>query len=520
MLRRSLVNNKFQTKLFLGGEFIESSSSFETLNPATGKVIASVSEATSRDVDRAVSIAHSFFQNEQAQLQDHEIRSNRKHLLLHLANSLEKDFEYMSKLETLNCGKPIAESKFDVDCSIKCLRYYASLLQQQPKFEERNLLAKSESSAFSAFKRRQPLGVAALITPFNYPLLISTWKIAPALASGCAVVHKPAEQTPLTALRFAEYFLDFISLKKLDQIEGMFQVLPGRGEVTGAALVDYDLVSKVSFTGSNSTGQHILARCATSKRTLKRVCLELGGKSPLVIHKDATLDSAVEAILANAFGNQGQICTAASRVLCHENIHDELVSRLTKRVKEHIVMGDCSEEGSECTFGPVISQKQKDKILEFIQSGIDEGAKLVDFGEKNFFDGKIKEKESGGFFVPPTIFVGVRDDMRIAKEEIFGPVLSILNPYSDGDVASGRLFDRCNDTDYGLAAGIFTHDKNLTELFCQRVLAGTIWVNESFGYCFDQVPFGGFKKSGLGRELGGQDGIDSYCETKAVIFGK
>jgi len=439
----------------------------DSINPSTGETICKISLASTAQTQTAVKAAKDSFNLFQQQPNDDKrffLLHHHQKLLLHFAECLEKDFDFMSRLETKDCGKPLEESKFDVQCSINCFKYYASLVPQvadsmmsplrtvsstfrsDGNLLNQDTMTPENKNNFFATTVKEPLGVAALVTPFNYPLLMSTWKMAPALASGCRVIHKPAEQTCLSALRVAEYYLDFISKKENHDDENqslllneLFQVLPGRGAVVGEELVRNKNVDKISFTGSTKTGLRILRESNNmsplQQQRIKRVSLELGGKSPLVIAKDADLNLAMEAVIANIFGNAGQICTASSRVFCDEEIHDVFVEKLMTEVESRLNFGE--------NFGPVISKEQLLKVQEYIRIGEQEDKATRLKFKTDKFDRQLSSEHKNGYFVPPTIFTNVTDEMVIAKEEIFGPVLCIMTPFRGDNI--DHLIARCNN---------------------------------------------------------------------------
>ncbi|KAJ9583102.1 hypothetical protein L9F63_022545, partial [Diploptera punctata] len=453
------------TKLFINNEFVDSASgkTFPTLNPVNGKKIVDVSEADKADVDRAVSAARAAF----------KIGSNwrkldasaRGKLINKLADLIERDIDQIAKLETIDNGKPYGDSVFDIGCAIDTFRYYAGWCD---KVHGQTIPADGEVFSLT---RKEPIGVVGQIIPWNYPILMLAWKWGPALATGCTIVLKPAEQTPLTALYTAAL------TKEAGFPAGVINVLPGYGPTAGEAIASHSDIDKVAFTGSTEVGRLIMA--AAAKSNLKKISLELGGKSPLVVCSDADVDEAVEIAHGAIFNNHGQNCCAGSRTFVQEPIYDEFVKKATEKAKNRKV-GDPFADGTQ--QGP----QMFNKVLSLIESGKKEGAKLQCGGER--FGNE-------GFFVKPTVFSDVGDDMRIAKEEIFGPVQTIIK-FKTLDEA----IERANNTTYGLAAGIITKDLNTALIFAQSVNAGSVWVN-----CYDavvpQCPFGGFKQSGIGREL-------------------
>ncbi|GFU00242.1 retinal dehydrogenase 2 [Nephila pilipes] len=473
------------TQLFINNEWQNSASgkTFPTFNPATGDKIADVQEADKADVDRAVKAAREAFKrNSVWRTMD---ASERGRLLFKLADLIKRDFDYIASLETLNNGKPYAEAAFDIECAIGTIQYYAGYAD---KVHGKTIPA--DGSAFS-FTRLEPKGVCGQIIPWNYPLVMLSWKIGPALATGNTVVLKPAEQTPLTALYCAALALE------AGFPPGVFNVLPGYGPTAGAAIAAHMDVDKVAFTGSTEVGKLILQAAGASNT--KRVTLEMGGKSPLVIFDDADLDEAVEIAYNALFANMGQCCCAGTRTFVQEGIYEEFVKRAAEKAKKR-VLGDPFNENTD--HGPQIDEEQFTKILDLIESGKKQGARLACGGKR--FGQK-------GFFVEPTVFADVTDDMRIAREEIFGPVQQILKFKTLDEV-----IDRANDSQYGLGSGVVTKDINTAILFAQAVKAGSVWVN-CYDHTTSQTPFGGFKMSGQGRELG-EDGLHEYLEIKTVTI--
>lgn len=471
------------TQLFIDNEFVGSASgkTFPTINPATGQKIIDISEADKADVDRAVAAAKRAFQrgSDWRNLD----ASARGRLLNKLADLVARDSAYIANLETLDNGKPYGDSVFDIQCAVDTFRYYAGW---PDKIHGNTIPADGVSFTYT---RREPIGVVGQIIPWNYPVLMLAWKWGPALAAGCTVILKPAEQTPLTAL-----YLAALS-KEAGFPAGVINVVPGYGPTAGAAIASHSDVNKVAFTGSTEVGHLIME--ASAKSNLKRVSLELGGKSPLVIMDDADVDEAVEIAHGAIFANHGQNCCAGSRTFVHEKIYDEFVKKAATKAAARKV-GDPFSDGTE--QGPQIDDEMYKKVLNLIESGKKEGAKLQCGGQS------LGNK---GYFIQPTVFSEVTDEMRIAKEEIFGPVQSIIK-----FKALDEAIERANKTTYGLAAGIITKNIDSALVFAQAVQAGSVWVN-----CYDavvpQAPFGGFKQSGQGRELG-EDSLKEYLEVKTV----
>ncbi|MEY4788276.1 MAG: hypothetical protein RLZ61_494 [Planctomycetota bacterium] len=472
-------------KLFINGKWVNSISgkTFATLNPATGQEICKVAEADSADVDLAVKAARKAFESGPWKKMSAAERGRR---INKLADLMEKNLPELAALESLDNGKPLRDSlNADLPLSIKAYRYYAGWCD---KTHGKTIPVEGE---YFCYTKHEPVGVVGQIIPWNFPLLMTAWKWAPALATGCTIVLKPAEQTPLTALRMAEL------AQEADIPDGVINVVPGFGPTAGAAITSHMDIDKVAFTGEGSTGQLVMQ--AAAKSNLKRVSLELGGKSPNVVFADADLDAAVEGAYFGLFFNQGQCCCAGSRLFVEENIHDAFVEKLVARAKKQRV-GDPFDMAT--TQGPQISQEQCDRIMGYIDVGVSEGANLLSGG---------KRVGSKGYFIQPTIFSGVKDNMRIAKEEIFGPVMNILK-FKDVD----EVVQRGNKTFYGLAAAIWTKDITKAHRLANNLRAGTVWVN-----CYDvfdaAAPFGGFKMSGIGRELG-EYALSLYTEVKTVYI--
>ena len=474
------------TKIFINNEWHDavSGKTFPTINPATGEKICDVAEGDKADVDKAVAAAREAFKlGSTWRTMD---ASQRGVLLNKLADLIERDREYLALLETLDNGKPFKDSyNVDLPLTFKCYRYYAGWAD---KIQGKTIPV---DGSFFTFTRHEPVGVCGQIIPWNFPLLMQAWKLAPALCAGNTIVLKVAEQTPLTALYVANLIVE------AGFPPGVVNIIPGYGPTAGAAISSHPDVDKVAFTGSTEVG-HLIQQAAGASN-LKRVTLELGGKSPNIILADADLDYAVEMSHFALYFNQGQCCCAGSRTFVEESIYDEFVKRSIERAKKRKVTNPLDPD---CEQGPQIDQDQFDKIMDLIDSGKKEGAKLLCGGRR------IGER---GFFVEPTVFGDVQDDMRIAKEEIFGPVMQILKFKSIDEV-----IERANRTNYGLAASIFTKDLDKALMLAQGIRAGTIWIN-----CYDvieaQVPFGGFKESGNGRELG-EYGLRQYSEIKTVTI--
>ncbi len=469
--------------LFIGGKWQDavSNKTFPTINPATGEVICQVAEGDKADVDLAVKAARKAFESGPWPKMS---AAERGRLLNKLADAIEEHKEELAALESLDNGKPYSVAlAADLPLTIKCYRYYAGWAD---KIHGKTIPVEGN---FFCYTRHEPVGVVGQIIPWNFPLLMQAWKWGPALATGCTVVLKPAEQTPLTALRVGQL------AQEVGIPDGVLNIVPGYGPTAGAAISGHMDVDKVAFTGEHTTGQIIME--AAAKSNLKRVSLELGGKSPNVVFADSDLDAAVEGAYFGLFFNQGQCCCAGSRLFVEEKIHDEFVDRVLRKAKAQKV-GDPFDP--ETTQGPQVSQEQFDRIMGFIESGKKEGAQLRTGGSR--VGGK-------GYFIEPTVFTGVKDEMKIAREEIFGPVMNVLK-FKDID----DVIQRGNKTFYGLAAAVWTRDIRKAHKIANGLRAGTVWVN-----CYDvfdaAAPFGGYKMSGIGRELG-EYALEMYSEVKTV----
>lgn len=473
------------TKLLINNEWVESSSGkrFETINPTTGEVICDVAEADSADVDHAVQAARqAFTSGDWAKMS----ATRRGELLYKLADLIEKNKEELARLETLDNGKPLNDSlNIDLELVIACYRYYAGWAD---KIQGKTIPI---DGSYFCYTRHEPVGVVGQIIPWNFPLLMQAWKLAPALAAGNTIVMKTAEQTPLSALRVGELIIE------AGFPPGVVNILSGYGPTAGAAIARHMDIDKVAFTGSTEVGHLIME--AAAKSNLKRVTLELGGKSPNIIFADADLDLAIEGAHFGLFFNQGQCCTAGSRLFVEENCYDEFVAKTVERAKQRSV-GDPFDSNTE--QGPQVDREQFDRVMGYIESGMREGAQMLCGGNR------VGDR---GYFIQPTVFANVRDDMKIAREEIFGPVMSIIKFKDIDDVVQ-----RANNTIYGLAAAVWTKDISKAHAIANNVRAGTVWIN-----CYDvfnaAAPFGGFKQSGMGRELG-EYGLQQYTEIKTVTM--
>ena len=471
------------TKLLINNRWVpsESGKTFATVNPATGEEICQIAEADAADVDKAVHAARRAFEHGPWRKLP---ASERGRMLHRLADLIEKHADELAALESLDNGKPVSIAKaVDVAATVGCFRYFAGW---SDKVHGKTIPVDGD---FFCYTRHEPVGVVGQIIPWNFPMLMLAWKLAPALATGNTVVMKPAEQTPLSALRIGELIVE------AGFPEGVVNLLPGFGPTAGGAIARHMDVDKVAFTGSTEVGQLIMEAAARSN--LKRITLELGGKSPNIVFADTDLDEAVEGAHFGLFFNHGQCCCAGSRVFVEEKIYDQFVEKSGARARKRTV-GDPFDPKTE--QGPQVDQIQFDKVMSYIDSGRDQGAKLVCGGDR------VGDR---GYFIQPTVFADVKDEMKIAREEIFGPVMSII-PFKTAD----EVVDRANRTTYGLAAAVWTRDIKKAHAIANSVRAGTVWVN-CYNVLDTRAPFGGFKQSGIGRELG-EYGLQQYTEVKTV----
>ncbi len=471
------------TRLFINNHWVDSLSgeTFPTIDPSSGEEICQVASANVADVDLAVAAARAALETGPWPKLN---ASDRGLLLSKLASLIEDDADHLAALEAMDNGKPFRIAKtLDLAKTVACYRYFAGWCD---KIQGRTIPIDGN---YFCYTRHEPIGVIGQIIPWNYPMLMQAWKLAPALAAGNTVVMKPAEQTPLTALRMSEL------IQKAGFPDGVVNILTGFGPTAGAAIARHMDVDKVAFTGSTETGR--LIQEAASRSNLKRVSLELGGKSPNIIFADSDLDAAVEGASIGAFANQGQVCCAGTRVFVEECIYNEFLEKSSALARARIV-GDPFDPRTE--QGPQVDQVQLDRILGYIDSGISEGADLTCGGHRI---------GNHGYFVEPTILADVHNDMTIAREEIFGPVMSVL-PFKDLD----DVIRQANHTIYGLAAGVWTRDVGKAHRVASAIHAGTVWVN-CYNVLDPRAPFGGFKQSGNTRELG-EYGIQQYTEVKTV----
>jgi acyl-CoA reductase-like NAD-dependent aldehyde dehydrogenase len=475
-----------QNQLFINGEFVDAKSgeTFATFNPATEEKITDVASAGVDDVDAAVRAARAQMESG-SEWQKMKPRDRGK-ILFRIADMLTNKADEIGRIETIDNGKPIFESQFvDTPAAAECLYYFAGW---SGKVTGDTIPVADNAFTYTL---REPVGVVGAITPWNFPLMLAVWKIAPALACGNTVVIKPASNTSLSLLKFAEY------AKECGLPAGVLNVVPGRGSVVGNAIVDHPGVDAIAFTGSTEVGKNLMARAA---KTLKKVSLELGGKSPNVVFADADLDAAARGALNAIFYGKGEVCAAGSRLLVEESAHDELMSKVIDRANK-MVAGDPLHPKTR--LGAIVSKDQMDTVMSYIDAGKNEGAKLVAGGERtDIGTGK-------GYFVKPTIFDDVDSQMRIAREEIFGPVLATIR-FNDAEDAVAKA----NATVYGLAAAVWTRDISKAHRIAKSIKAGTVWIN-TYNLYDPALPFGGFKESGFGRDQG-RDALEKYTQTKSV----
>jgi aldehyde dehydrogenase (NAD+) len=473
-------------RMLIDGKWVEAASgkTFQSINPATGELLATVAEGDAEDIDRAVEAARRAFDGPWSRLKPFD----RQQILLRLADLVEKHADELTELDTLDMGAPVSRTKNMKRRAVALLRYYAGMATAL----HGETIENSLPGEYFSFTLKEPVGVVGAIIPWNAPLTSSLWKIGPALATGCTVILKPAEEAPLTPLRLGELALE------AGVPPGVLNVVPGFGETAGAALASHLGVDKVAFTGSHLTGQKIVKASAGN---LKRVSLELGGKSPDIVFADADLATAVPGAGMAVFANSGQICSAGTRLFVERRVYDEFVGRVADFGKT-LRVGNGMDP--DVAIGPLVSQEQLDRVTGYLSAGRQEGARPLSGGER-LTEGDMAK----GFFVPPTVFADVRDDMRIAQEEIFGPVISAI-PFTDID----EVLSRANNTTFGLGSGVWTRDVSKAVKLAKGIRAGSVWVN-----CYQAmdpaVPFGGYKMSGYGRESGVQH-LEEYLNVKAV----
>jgi phenylacetaldehyde dehydrogenase len=473
--------------MFINNQFVNSASgkTFPTYNPATGEVLAKIAEGDREDIDRAVKAARKAFEGDAwAEM----LASQRGRLIWKLADLMEEHLEEFAQLESLDNGKPLAVARVaDVPLAIDLFRYMAGWAT---KIEGNTIPISvgNKKTKYFAYTRREPVGVVGQVIPWNFPLLMAAWKLGPALATGCTVVLKPAEQTPLSSLLLAEL------IAEAGFPEGVVNVVPGYGETAGAALAAHPDVDKIAFTGSTEVGKLILQAAAGN---LKKVSLELGGKSPNIVFEDANMRSTVPGAASAIFFNHGQCCCAGSRLYVEKGKFDQVVEGVADQARK-IKVGPGFDP--DTNMGPLVSSEQLDRVCSYLEAGLNEGAEAVAGGKK---------KDGPGYFVEPTVMVKTNPNMKVVREEIFGPVV-VVSPFSDID----QIVAEANNTEYGLAAGVWTSDLSKAHRVAHKLRAGTVWIN-----CYNvfdaALPFGGYKQSGWGREMG-HEVLEMYTEVKAV----
>jgi len=471
-------------RLLIDGQWTDGAKKFDTINPATGEVLTQVVEASPEAIDRAVSAARRAFEDRSGAWRKMSA-SERGRLIWRLADLVEKHIDELAELETIDNGKPIFESRYvDMPMVIDVLRYYAGWATKI-----HGETVNTFETAFT-YTLREPVGVVGLIIPWNFPLLLASWKLGPALACGNTIVLKPAEQTPLTTLRFGELAIE------AGVPAGVLNIVTG-GPETGKAIVRHPGIDKIAFTGSTAVGKEIMR---SSADTLKRVTLELGGKSPNIVFADSDIDGAVKGAINGIFYGKGEVCNAGSRLFVEKKVQDEFLEKLVARAKK---LQPADPLDPKTRLGAIVSQEQMQTVLSYVETGKREGAKLIAGGNRVSVDG------GKGFFLEPTIFGDVTNDMKIAQEEIFGPVLATLS-FDDID----QVIDLANRNQYGLAAAVWTRDIKKAHSVSRQLKAGTVWIN-TYGLMDAALPFGGYKSSGFGRELG-MHAIEHYTELKTV----
>src|SRR6202167_3412271 len=475
-------------KMLIDGKWVNAASNktFPTYNPATGEILAQVAEGDRQDIDAAVRAARKAFDSGPW---SRLTAAGRGKLVWKLADLLEEHLEEFATLETLDNGKPLTVSRAaDVPLAVDMFRYMAGWATKLEGTTIPLSVPYTPGANYHAYTLREPVGVIGQIIPWNFPLLMAAWKLAPALASGCTVVLKPAEQTPLSALRLGELIME------AGFPNGVVNVVPGYGETAGAALAAHDQVYKIAFTGSTEVGK-LIVHAATGN--LKKVSLELGGKSPNVVFKDADLDTAIAGAASAIFFNHGQCCCAGSRLYIEKPIFDRVVEGVAEQAKKINVGSGLDPETS---MGPLVSEEQLSRVCGYLEAGFSEGATAVTGGHK---------KGDKGYFVEPTVLVNTREDMKVVREEIFGPVVTAMS-FDDPE----EILPRANDSEYGLAAAVWTRDISKAHRTAELLRAGTVWIN-----CYNifdaALPFGGYKQSGWGREMG-HDVLNNYTQTKAI----
>src|SRR5271168_1357449 len=473
-------------KMLINGKWVDAASgkTFKTYNPATGEVLSNIAEGDKEDIDRAVAAARAAFDSGPW---SRISPSERGQMIWRLGDLLQKHLEEFAQLESLDNGKPLKIARVaDLPLAIDHFRYYAGWAT---KIEGNTIsLGLAKQGKFHAYTVREPVGVAGQIIPWNFPLLMAAWKLAPAVSVGCTVILKPAEQTPRTAIRLGELIME------AGFPEGVVNIVPGFGETAGAALAAHPDVDKIAFTGSTEVGKLIVHAAAGN---LKKVSLELGGKSPNVVFKDADLETAIPGAASAIFFNHGQCCCAGSRLYVEKSVYDQVVEGVADHARK-IKVGPGLEPDTQ--MGPLVSQEQLNRVCGYLEAGFSEGAKALAGGHKG---------ADRGYFVEPTVLVDTRENMKVVQEEIFGPVVTAM-PFTDPE----EIIPRANNSDYGLAAAVWTSDLGKAHRVADQLRAGTVWIN-----CYNifdaALPFGGYKQSGWGREMG-HEALNLYTQTKAV----
>ncbi|PED08920.1 aldehyde dehydrogenase family protein [Bacillus pseudomycoides] len=472
-------------KMYLNGEWRDSSNQEKRpiINPANGKVIAYAPEGTIEDAKYAIEVARATFDSG---IWSETSAAERAFYLFKIADEIDKNLKELARLETMDNGKTYREAEGDIGDAAACFRYYAGLITK-PDGQTYHV-----ADPMQAMVVREPVGVCGLIVPWNYPLLMSVWKIAPALAAGNTIVFKPSEVTPITATKL------FGIMEKVELPKGVANMVMGAGPIVGNEIAASNKVDMISFTGGTKTGKHIMRTAADN---MKKISLELGGKSPNIIFADADFETAVDYALFGIYAGAGQVCSAGSRILVEESVYDRFVNRFVERAKRiNVGPGD----NPESEMGPLVSQEHMEKVLRYIEIGKDEGAEIVCGGKRILADGK-----DNGFFIEPTVFVNVKPDMRIVQEEIFGPVV-VIQKFKDEQEA----IELANGTDYGLAGGVFTVDGAKAMRVIRKLRAGITWIN-SYHPTYNEAPWGGYKQSGIGRSLG-TFGLEEFQEIKQI----
>jgi betaine-aldehyde dehydrogenase len=480
------ANTPRKYQLFIDGQWVdaESGKTFETPNPATGQTLAEVAEADKADIDKAVNAARRAFEGKWSRMSARD----RGRLIYKLSQLIEQNSKELAALETADNGKPIRESQYvDLPQTVENFEYFAGYAT---KIEGETIPVPGQMFNYTL---REPIGVCGQIIPWNFPLLMAAWKLAPALAAGNTIVLKPAEQTPVTAMELGKL------IQEAGFPDGVVNIVPGYGETAGAALASHPGIDKIAFTGSTEVGK-LIAHAAADNLT--KVSLELGGKAPNIVFADANLDQAVNGAMMGIFFNQGQVCCAGSRLFLAEEIKDEFLDRFKEKAQK-VKVGDPMDTGTQ--MGPQVSEVQLNRIKDYVDIAREEGATVLTGGCPPALEGDFQK----GFFFQPTIFSEVKNQMRVAQEEIFGPVTSVIT-FKD----ENELIKQANATIYGLSAGIWTRDIVRAHRFAKEIHAGTIWIN-TFNMFNAASPFGGFKQSGYGREMG-KHALELYTQVKSV----